>query len=214
LSRGFGNERVRWRPEQWVELVDPENRQSAPSLTDFRVYRSADPRESAEAGLEPTWQRPSYDLKTQILGYPDGGSTAIRERAWHLRYRQLVSLLRQPHPVVYDTNPYINHLRVKGGPTESETWRIGPSGERELIEETLPPLEDQRPNTLRELDGFEKLALDELSRGNELVVKTSARELRLLGAVRARVACSKCHEGGPGRLLGAFTYRLTPTKDE
>jgi hypothetical protein len=212
LSWGFGYERIHWQPGQWIELVDPVRRPSANPPTETRVYRAPDPRGSGERGAQPNWQRPSYDLKTQTLGYSGGHSAAVQERVWYLRHKQLVSLLRHEHPLVYDTKPFLSHLRVKEGPTEKGKWRIGPNGE--WIEETPPPLDEQRPTTLRELDGFETTALDELQRGNELVVKTAGPEMRLLGAVRARTECLSCHEGAPGRLLGAFTYLLELTPED
>ncbi|HKB06520.1 MAG TPA: hypothetical protein VKD90_30270, partial [Gemmataceae bacterium] len=54
----------------------------------------------------------------------------------------------------------------------------------------------------------------ELRLGNELVARTAASEMRLMGAVRAQAECLACHDGGTGRLLGAFTYRLALTRED
>jgi hypothetical protein len=62
--------------------------------------------------------------------------------------------------------------------------------------------------TLRDLSRFEKKALERLQQGKELVLATRGDELVMLGAIRARKECVKCHEQPLGALLGAFSYEI------
>jgi hypothetical protein len=60
----------------------------------------------------------------------------------------------------------------------------------------------------RPLDEFERLGLDALRRGEELVWTREAPK-RMFGAIRAHGWCLGCHTGAKeGDLLGAFTYYL------
>jgi hypothetical protein len=63
---------------------------------------------------------------------------------------------------------------------------------------------------IRDLDTFEEQALARLQGGEELQVSTSAGEMRMLGAIRLRAECARCHDKPAGTLLGAFTYVLKP----
>jgi hypothetical protein len=61
---------------------------------------------------------------------------------------------------------------------------------------------------LRDLTRFEKKALERLLQGKELVLATRGDKLMMLGAIRARKECVKCHEQPLGGLLGAFSYEI------
>lgn len=64
----------------------------------------------------------------------------------------------------------------------------------------------------RDLTNFEKSALAKLTAGNQLVGTEddgSGGTLAVVGALRAKETCLKCHGSRKaGDLLGAFTYRL------
>ena len=65
-----------------------------------------------------------------------------------------------------------------------------------------------RHSKRRPLDEFERLGLDALRRGEELVWTREA-PTRMFGAIRAKAACVHCHANArEGDLLGAFTYYL------
>jgi hypothetical protein len=65
----------------------------------------------------------------------------------------------------------------------------------------------------RPLDEFERLGLDALRRGEELVW-TRAAPTRMFGAIRAKASCLVCHPNAKaGDLLGAFTYYLNTPVD-
>jgi hypothetical protein len=60
----------------------------------------------------------------------------------------------------------------------------------------------------RPLDEFERLGLEAVRRGEELVGTREAPR-RMFGAIRARAVCLDCHANAKqGDLLGAFTYYL------
>jgi hypothetical protein len=65
----------------------------------------------------------------------------------------------------------------------------------------------------RALDGFERLGLDAVRRGENLVWTREA-PTRMFGAIRAREYCLECHaHAKTGDLLGAFTYYLDTPVD-
>jgi hypothetical protein len=102
------------------------------------------------------------------------------ERVWDIAELQLIGLFMNPQPVVYD-----KHLMM------SENH--------------------ERPKT-RALDDFEQESLKNLRAGAERVIAWSREEncLRVLGAIRTKDTCQKCHDANIG-LLGAFSYRIRET---
>ena len=67
------------------------------------------------------------------------------------------------------------------------------------------PQKERRTRTLNEM---EVASLEALTEGKDRVFSWNASEerLQLLGAIRAKDQCLKCHEVKRGDLLGAFTY--------
>jgi hypothetical protein len=66
----------------------------------------------------------------------------------------------------------------------------------------------------RPLEEFERLGLDAVRRGEELVWTREA-PTRMFGAIRAKVDCLHCHaKAKEGELLGAFTYYLNAPVDK
>jgi|GEM_PF-2960406 len=80
-----------------------------------------------------------------------------------------------------------------------------------LDEMATPPLARQAKR--RPLDEFERLGLDAVRRGEELVWTREA-PTRMFGAIRVKTDCLHCHSNAKkGDLLGAFTYYLnTPVE--
>jgi hypothetical protein len=75
-----------------------------------------------------------------------------------------------------------------------------------LDEVATPPLAQQAKR--RPLDEFERLGLDAVRCGEELVWTREA-PTRMFGAIRAKADCLHCHANATeGDLLGAFTYYL------
>jgi hypothetical protein len=80
-----------------------------------------------------------------------------------------------------------------------------------LDEMATPPLARQAKR--RPLDEFERLGLDAVRRGENLVWTREA-PTRMFGAIRARGYCLECHaKSRKGDLLGAFTYYLDTPVD-
>jgi len=80
-----------------------------------------------------------------------------------------------------------------------------------LDEMATPPLARQAKR--RPLDEFERLGLDAVRGGEELVWAREA-PTRMFGAIRARGDCLECHANAKkGDLLGAFTYYLNTPVD-
>ncbi len=117
---------------------------------------------------------------------------------------ELVSLLKHTPPVVYafTTDLSATHMALVLGTKHRPATAI----ELNLMGVAKPP-----PPT-RPLDAFEVAALKRLQAGVEVVAGVDHGQMRVLGAVRARESCVKCHEGtSVGTLLGAFTYSLVPS---
>ena len=106
-----------------------------------------------------------------------------RERLWDVERLQLVSLLKNDPPAVY------------------ETRRIMVASD-----------EDELPK--RSLDEIETKSLNELRAGTDCVIAwdTDHERIQMLGAIRAKSDCLKCHAVEQGELLGAFTYWITRIK--
>lgn len=99
---------------------------------------------------------------------------------WAVRRLELIGLLLNESPVVY----------------------LNPEGE-------LPSMAVAREAKTRTLTMFEANALKDLAVGKEVVaVDAVTNQVRMVGAIRMAGACTKCHEGQPGDLLGAFSYEL------
>jgi hypothetical protein len=65
----------------------------------------------------------------------------------------------------------------------------------------------------RQLDEFERLGLEAVRRGEDLVWTREA-PTRMFGAIRAKESCLECHVNAKtGDLLGAFTYYLNKPVD-
>ncbi len=111
------------------------------------------------------------------------------DRLWKIQALQLVSLLKHDPPVAYENRD----------PTM--TWP-----------------QQQRKQT-RSLDDIEQASLTKLREGTQRVVAWNEKHerLQMVGAIRAKDHCLKCHEVQLGDLLGAFTYwieeeRKTPAE--
>ena len=75
---------------------------------------------------------------------------------------------------------------------------------------SLPQMDQLGEVPTRSLSDFEKGALPKLVSEEDLVIEQQAARIQMLGSVRAGKSCLECHEGDRGKLLGAFSYELTP----
>ena len=135
--------------------------------------------EAEHSGTKPV----TYDVVGEMLSLPDGSTRSVRERVWLLKERQLMGVTAETGPTVYLQSPKNQHELMKP--------KTGATAEK------------------RAPDAFETEALAKLKGGEEVALQSSDRELRVLGAIRARQECLSCHSKAEvGSLLGAFTYTL------
>ncbi len=144
-----------------------------------------------------------YDPVSEKLTLSDGTQLERHERVWLLQEHQLMGLVVAPEPVVYKNSVKSSH---------------------ELLMQTTPVLKNQhdlmKSNTdgatapKRALDGFETEALEKLRGGDEVALRSSDTDMRMLGAIRARKDCQSCHKVEVGHLLGAFSYTLKLQSEE
>jgi len=147
---------------------------------------------SEETTLEVTSkpQPPLYDVLKETLTLPDGSKRSVRERVWLLREQRLMSVNAKNGPAVYVLDAKAEHDRMKEKPVASS-----------------------KNTPTRKLDDFETRALTHLREGEDVVLRSSVPEMRVLGAIRARGECLECHKTKAGELLGAFSYTLALQSD-
>ena len=192
LKPGFGMDRYHWRPGEWAELLVDSSIVPAAPVSSDRKYPArdaiqVDAREDGKRYL----QRPKYSEKAETLTFPSETLGDVIERIWQLEEMHLVGIAKHKEPVVYLGEGGENHMAAPD------------KAAKKLAKARAGGNQPSRPP-----DTFESAALGDLRKGTELVVKTTAAEMRLVGAIRARADCVACHDGGEGALLGAFTYRL------
>jgi hypothetical protein len=76
------------------------------------------------------------------------------------------------------------------------------------VSEKVLEMTDLKDVPKRKLDRFEVAGLEKLQGGEDLFARKQKDTIRLLGSVRAQKECLSCHDGGEGKLLGAFSYTL------
>jgi hypothetical protein len=131
-------------------------------------------------GTPDAYARKRHDEKNPTKD-KDGRITGypVVER-WAVRKVELIGLLMHDSPVVYLNS-----------------------------ENRLPTMADVKDAQTRAPIEFESNALKDLAAGKEAVfVAATTNQVRMVGAIRMAEACTKCHDGKQGDLLGAFTYDL------
>jgi hypothetical protein len=81
---------------------------------------------------------------------------------------------------------------------------------RVYVAENLPEMDKLADVPNRPLNAFEQSALPQLVTQQDAVVDQKPDRIEMLGALRAGEKCLECHRGARGKLLGAFSYSLTP----
>jgi hypothetical protein len=80
------------------------------------------------------------------------------------------------------------------------------------VSEELPRMDELKDAPTRPLDSFEVASLPRLATEEDVVIDNAPHQIRMLGAIRAAKDCLQCHSVRRGKLLGAFSYELVPTK--
>lgn len=151
------------------------------------------------------------DLSQHLVGIPSpAGTTQFhhhelklnpvsplkpRDPLWRTRALQLVSLLKNDPPAVYEDRDPTNW--------QMELARQASSRKRNP---SKPGFEAKMPT--RALDSLEAESLEKLRAGTDRVIAWNHehQRLQMLGAIRAKDRCLKCHDVHRGELLGAFTF--------
>lgn len=81
---------------------------------------------------------------------------------------------------------------------------------RVYIADTIPTMDQLADAPHRALNDFEKSALPQLAAQKDIVFRDQPDHVLMLGAVRAGKMCLECHEGKRGKLVGAFSYEISP----
>ena len=76
------------------------------------------------------------------------------------------------------------------------------------VSSELPNMANARNAPTRPLNVFEAAGLKRLQQGDDLYIRETKDNVRMVGAVRSIRVCIGCHGGERGDLLGAFTYQL------
>ena len=107
--------------------------------------------------------------------------------------------------------------RLGGYPaSETEQWNVRKvqlvgltKNPKPVVYDTanVPGMKGIKDIKTRELDAFEKQALESLRSGDNLKVDRRGAEMRVMGPIYAGKQCLTCHENA-GEMLGAFTYVL------
>ncbi|MFK7769098.1 MAG: hypothetical protein AB8B55_17880 [Mariniblastus sp.] len=78
------------------------------------------------------------------------------------------------------------------------------------VSENLPNMEELRGDTAetRRLSDFEMTSLEELKKGEDVVIMATKNRIQMLGALRASAQCLECHTVKRDQVLGAFSYEF------
>jgi hypothetical protein len=200
-SDGFGSGRMPLGPRQWY-LIEPRKPSSLEDWSPEYV-----PLQAGSIPWSPDeFPKPARAGDAQEREAHRGNILSFLE-PWDLGYsrdRQHVAGF-QPHSFHKDPRP----------PREWKLNRLDLVGilkfDDPVVYQTphFPSMEEARTAATRPLDPFETESLAALLRGEDLVARESAQQLRLLGSLRATKQCLSCHHGQRGDLLGAFSYQLS-----
>ena len=115
---------------------------------------------------------------------------------YSVKNMELMSLLKHDPPMIYVTDSRrrselpahsAKPVELKLGHVEPPDFKLDPTNYK------LRPLREDEAKALNEIKGGKEIAMTDAG---------------LLGAIRMRTSCLKCHEGKEGDLLGAFSYLL------
>ena len=73
----------------------------------------------------------------------------------------------------------------------------------------LPRMDTIEEYSVRDVDAFEAKSLKKLVDDEDIVIMEKTNRIRMVGAIRASKACTRCHSADHGDLIGAFTYELS-----
>jgi hypothetical protein len=182
-------------------LPEPPDPSDAPSLSVGDL--TLDPADSALAtsGLSRNDLRLFHHESVYDFANPVGFGFA-RDRG---HVAGFVSHRFTRYPPKPGKEPDAKHWRVESLDLVSLLKHAEPVA---YVSKRLPRMDELRDAPTRPLDEFEVEGLTKLKAGEELYRAESGRRVRMVGAIRARDECLKCHSVDKGELLGAFSYDL------
>jgi hypothetical protein len=149
--------------------------------------------------------------------------TKVHSRKWMAPRSDLVDRLVHgyPDPKSQSSDAFADEFPVL--PNATELWRISSIELIGLWHRESPVVFEQRPTTgfgninservpTRTIHPAEAAAVARLEGDVQLVAtfEEDTSSIRLVGAIRAKQSCAKCHDTTEGALLGAFTYVIEP----
>jgi len=168
---------------------------------------------------------------------PTDAAAVLRERAFAAYHDRCVELfvkaedfgVRRMPTVTHRLRDYPRSLQLPSEPrpgtpspeAATSTWLMQKVELVSLLKHGEPgvyPAEGKmgsglRRPKVRDLDEFEKRALADLQEGEQVRLTEASGTVRLLGALRARSDCLKCHsDKKEGDLLGALSYAFEQAK--
>lgn len=197
----------------------PKETPSEPVTEQERKYMLALHRSTVEVFVD----RPGFGIRRISPSYAD-----VINAPKPLRSDDQGSIVQQDEPKIDPKKPakdkdshftFQNTIqnRFRGYPaSETEEWCVTKVQLVGLTKNPKPVVYDAanvpgmkgiKDIPTRELDAFEKHALEALQSGDNLKVDRHGAEMRVMGPIYAGKQCMACHEK-PGEMLGAFTYVL------
>lgn len=216
---GFGMSRMPIYPSR--ELVAPAPLALAP------VPESSSGDESSEAPLQVTLPETGSRKSPGELNWPSRGLLATFHETERLdflianpsslapespsvvglpphRFRKVPGFeqtgANQPHPEPLGEKWLIRRLELVGLITHADPIVY--------VSENLPNMLELGAAETRALSPFERRAVDDMRRGEDLVYQATENRVRFIGSIRAARQCVDCHQTPRGQLLGAFSYEL------
>lgn len=130
-------------------------------------------------------------------------SVVVGNKSQSITSFELIGIAKHETPVVHRHYEHVKGVRGTAQPAKkpvnaNATQQVASPESRET----------------RQLSEFEASALAVFRKGGELVqgFDKNKQDRLIVAPIRATQQCVKCHEGSQeGDMLGAFTYRLTPT---
>ncbi len=121
------------------------------------------------------------------------------------------------HVIGFQAHQFRTMPQLPDSGAEAQRWRVAGVELISILKhdepvayrsDHLPRMDELREAPTRPLNNFERQALADLRRGQDIEVGTTPDRIRLLGSIRAVKQCLSCHEVRRGQLLGAFSYTL------
>ncbi|NQV25650.1 MAG: hypothetical protein HQ518_14930 [Rhodopirellula sp.] len=220
LASGFGVGRMLLPHRIYMTLPEPESvpfEEAAPETPSYREIdgvlgrtEQTDVSSDAELAAATTstpssaYLRSTYDFSvSEFLDTAAFGYVPSRQQA-----------------AGFEPHAFRNKFRHRSKQTEP-TWSVKKlelvsllkfDEPRVYVSETLPNMKELDQVETRSLDAFEAKSLPHLFRETNVVTEDRPDEIRMLGSLRADTRCLKCHSVERGQLLGAFSYRLAPSR--